>query len=84
MPGPALQICGAREMCRLFRGVGVRCLSGRSLLFSFSDLPSPEFLFLIAAPGVKVRVGMGEHQGLRGGGTVRGDILAPGMGCRGI
>jgi len=51
VPGPASRICGAREMRGLFWGVGVRCLSGRSLLLSFSDLPSSEFLFLIAALG---------------------------------
>lgn len=50
VPRPALQICGSGEMCGLFWGVGVRCLSGRSLLCSFSHLRN-EFLFLIAAPG---------------------------------
>lgn len=40
------------EMCGLdFGKVGVRCLSGRSLLRGFSDFPSPGFLFRAAAPG---------------------------------
>lgn len=67
VPGPASQICGAREMCGLgFGGVGVRCLSGRSLLCSFGDFPSPGFLFRVAAPGVKVRVGLGSGRGCEG------------------
>lgn len=74
VPGPASRFCGAREMCGLgFGGVGVRCLSGRSLLCSFGDFPSPGFLFRVAALGVKVRVGLGSGRGCEGLRWQKGD-----------